>query len=251
MKRLVRAKRFAAGLVAALCLSAPVHSAPLALVTGDDYAPFTGVKLPNQGLATDIVRTAFREMGYETNVAFRPWKRGYAETLSGKYLGTFPYGRNDKREAEFHYSEPLYIFGLYFFARAESDVTFEKDEDLQGQRVCMPIGWNPVRVQKMVDAGIVTMVRPPDLESCFRMLKRDRADLVRVNDITGWKLIERTFGNRDGFRQLEKPVRENIEHLIIPRSNPEGAALIARFNETLQRLQKDGQIHKLIERHLD
>lgn len=221
------------------------------LVTGDDYAPFTGQTLPKNGLATEIVQTAFREMGMETDVTFRPWKRGYAETLSGKYLGTFPYGHNAKREEDFHYSEPLYIFGLYFFARSESDVTFTKDEDLQGQRVCMPIGWNPVRVQKMVDAGIVTMVRPPDLESCFQMLKRKRADLVRVNDISGWRMIERVFGTRDGFRQLPTPVRQNIEHLIIPRSNPDGAALINRFNAALEKLQKQGRIHKIIERHLD
>ena len=102
----------------------------------------------------------------------------------------------------------------------------------------------------MVEAGIVTLVRPPNLVSCFRMVQKGRADLVRVNDISGWSLIERTFGGRDGFRRLEKPVRQNIEHLIIPRSNPDGADLIARFNATLDRLQRQGRVHKMIERHL-
>ena len=138
-----------ARIAAIVLLSAgAVRAERLQLVTGDDYAPFTGQTLPKRGLATEIVQTALREMGHESTVTFRPWKRGYAETLSGRYFATFPYGKNETREAEFFYSKPLYIFGLYFFARADSDVEFKEDKDLQGQKVCMPLGFNPVRVNQ-------------------------------------------------------------------------------------------------------
>ncbi|MEM6663274.1 MAG: transporter substrate-binding domain-containing protein [Pseudomonadota bacterium] len=231
-------------------LATSARADDFALVTGDDYPPFTGTNLINQGLATAIVRTAFKRMGHEVTVAFKPWKRGYADVQAGKFLGTFPYGKNADREALFHYSEPLYTFGQYFFAKSDSPHKFEEDEDLAGLRICLPIGYNPVRVKKLVEAGTVTMVRPPDIESCFKMVDRGRADLVRVNDIVGWSIVESLYGNRDGFRMIATPVRESIEHFIVPRSNPKGGAMISAFNEALMQMQRSGEIFRLIERHV-
>jgi hypothetical protein len=96
----------------------------------------------------------------------------------------------------------LYQFGQYFSARKDSPVTFDRDQDLQGLSICLPLDYDPVRLQEMVDEGIVTMDRPPDLESCFRMLDLGRTDLVRVNDIVGWTMIDRLFETRTAFRMI-------------------------------------------------
>lgn len=130
------------------------------LVTGDDYAPFTGRSLPNQGLASDIVSRVFDLMRRPVELEFKPWKRGYADTLDGIYLGTFPYGRNPDREKLFHYSEPLYRFGQYFFTLADSDIDYQNESDLQGRRVCLPQGYNPTVLGKYNENGTITLVRP-------------------------------------------------------------------------------------------
>ena len=223
---------------------------PLKLVTGSGYPPFTGRDLPNGGMATEIVQRVFAEMGYEVTVDFKPWKRGYNDTKKKKYLGTFPYGKNAKRQQDFYYSQPLYNFAQYFFAKSEAPIKFTKDEDLQGLKVCLPIGYNPQRLQEMVDKGIVTLVRPADMEACFVMLERGRADLVRVDQYVGWSVIEKLFNTKQGFRVLDKPVRENIEHLIIAKDHADGTQLIEQFDKTLESLKAEGVIEEIIQRHI-
>ena len=83
--------------------------------------------------------------------------------------------------------------------------------------------------QEMVGRGIVTMDRPSDLESCFRMLDLGRTDLGRVNDIVGWTMIDRVFENRTAFRMIKKPVRESIENLIVSKTYPDGNAILQEF----------------------
>lgn len=239
----------------ALSLAIPIYGVSaraetFALVTGDDYAPFTGRDLPQKGLASAIVQSAFRRMGHSTTIDFKPWKRGFADVQAGRYLGTFPYGKNAKREALFHYSKPLYKFGQFMFALRSSDIAFETLDDLTGMRVCLPLGYNPVRLRPLADAGKITLVQPPDIDACFRMVELGRADLVRVNDIVGWSVVQRMGDSRTKFQMLPKPVRESIEHFIVPRSNPDGAAVIAAFDKALTRMEETGEIYRMIERYL-
>lgn len=223
------------------------------LVTGDNYPPFTSQTRPNGGLATDIIQAIFREMGHQTSVSFKPWKRGYQDAQDGKYLGTFPYAKNDKRLAAFHYSDPLYPVNLYFFAAEGTDAKYEQDEDLRQQRICVPLGYNPVRLLELKQSGIVNaLIRPQSLENCFQMLAKKRVDLVRVNDMIGWSVIAETFGKREGFRLIDKPFGAGSpEYLIISKSVEGGADLIDGFNSAMAKMKADGRIHKLIERHLN
>ena len=231
--------------------SAALSAEPVALVTGDDYPPFTGTDLPNRGLATEIVEAAFARMGTDVSVDFKPWKRGFEDTKTGEYLGTFPYGKNDEREEIFVYSQPLYEVGMFFFTRQGEAIDYNENADLAGRRVCLPIGFNPVRLQKLVDEGLISLDQPPDLEGCFRMLQAGRTDLVRTNDFIGWSVIDSVFQSRADFKMLEKPFRQSIEHLIVPKSNPDADATIAAFNQALRDLAEDGTLNEMLTRHLE
>lgn len=234
-------------------LSAPMAKADtFTLVTGDDYAPFTTSSKASGGLATDIIRTVFREMGHSTEVEFKPWKRGYQDALAGKYLGTFPYAKNDRRLKDFNYSDPLYEVKLYFFAADGTDAKFESADDLKDRKFCVPLGYNPVKLIAMEEAGtIAQLVRPQKLANCFQMLKKNRVDFVRVNDMIGWSEINKTFGDTDGFRLLDKPFDDgSAEYLIIPKSTDGAEDLLKVFNATLAKMKSDGRFHRLIERNL-
>lgn len=229
---------------------ATAHANTFELVIGDDYPPFVDTNLPNYGLATEIVQTTFRQMGHDTKLVFKPWQRGLEDSASGKYLGTFPYSRNEEREADFHYSEPLYKFRQFFFTHAEGTFAPNSYEDLRGHSVCVPVGYSLQGFKELIAEDAITVVRPPDIEFCFQMIAKKRVDAVRVIDIIGWAMIDKLFDNRDGFRMNDDPVREAIEHLIVSRAHPDGEALVEQFNHALEQLQKQGRIHKMIERHL-
>jgi len=66
---------------------------PVALTTGNNYPPFTGLELSYGGMATTLVIKAFEKSGYFVKeVDWLPWKRGYSMAKVGEYHGTFPYG---------------------------------------------------------------------------------------------------------------------------------------------------------------
>ncbi|MEM7250736.1 MAG: transporter substrate-binding domain-containing protein [Pseudomonadota bacterium] len=227
------------------------HAADMALVTGDGYPPYAGKALPRQGLASEIVRRVFAEMGHTVSLEFLPWKRGFLATQKGTFVATFPYGRNAAREEKFFYSEPLYEVRQHFFARIKSDLTFQRDEDLDGLRVCVPIGYNPVRLNKLVEKGLITLDRPADLKNCFQMLARARTDLVRVSEPIGWIIIEELFGSRENFQMLPRPVRETVEYLIVSKTLPNGDQLVADFNAALQVIKDSGELEVIQARHLE
>ena len=112
----------------------------LKLITGENE-PYTGPSLPSGGPLTDIVRRAFAESGYDVDIAFLPWKRGYTATLNGEYLGTFPYVRNAEREKEFLFSEPFYVVTRNLYYLAKSDINPIALSSLKGKQLCVPLGF--------------------------------------------------------------------------------------------------------------
>jgi polar amino acid transport system substrate-binding protein len=226
------------------------HADSYELVIGDDYPPFVDTNLPNYGLATDIVQTTFRHMGHQTKLVFRPWQRGFEDSADEKFLGTFPYSKNAEREAEFHYSVPLYTFRQFFFTSSEGSFAPTTYDDLKGHSVCVPVGYSLTGLKDMVDREEIDLVRPRDIEFCFEMLAKQRVDVIRVIDLIGWAMIDKLFDDRDGFRMSEVPVRQSVEHLLLSRAHPDGEVLVKQFDTAFGELQKQGRIHKLIERHL-
>jgi len=47
-------------------------SAPIALTTGDNFPPFTGLTLPRGGMATSLVLEAFESSGYLPSIKWLP-----------------------------------------------------------------------------------------------------------------------------------------------------------------------------------
>ena len=49
----------------------------LRLVTGNDYKPFTDESLPEGGLANEIVKRSYDQIGVKYSIEWKPWKRGF------------------------------------------------------------------------------------------------------------------------------------------------------------------------------
>ena len=221
----------------------------LSLVTGD-FPPFSGENLPGYGLAAEIVSRTLQDAGFEVEIAFLPWARGYNAALAGEFAGAFPYSKNDERTQAFLYSEPLYTFRETFFVRERATIPYADLQDLRGRRVCVPTGYNLFALEAPVKEGWVQLDRPVDLEACFKMLHAERTDMVMIMEPVGWAVIERVFGGRAGFRVLEKPLLENSDHLIISKTYPGGENLLARFNQSLLDLRQKGVIDQIILKYL-
>lgn len=231
-----------------ICLASSLQAGELRLVTGDDYAPFTGRELPGGGVLTQVVLAAWAEQKQVVTLEWRPWARGYRETLHGDYDATFPYVRSVEREADFLYSEPLYEVRQHLFSRAGEGVEPDRLETLRGRRFCYPLGWQPPReLQRMVERGELTRHQPSGLDECARLLLLGRDDFFVADRQLGETSLALSAAPRSRFQRSAGYFSGNALHLIVARRHPDAKALIAQFNRGLRRLRDGGGYQRLFE----
>ena len=223
---------------------------PLKLVSGDDYAPFTGINLPGGGMLTQIVMAALAEQNTSATLDWLPWKRGYLYTQQGRYDGTFPYVPAAPRQLEFLYSEPVYTLEQHFYSR--SGEPFEPDNlaALTGKRLCYPLGWQPPGViQKLLDQGLITRHTPPSLSACAKLLLLQRDDFFVADTALGKVALRDSGKPLSAFHTSRGSLPRSTLHLIVSRQHPQGSQLISRFNAGLATLRANGKYAQIIERY--
>jgi len=219
----------------------PVRAAPLDsaldLVTGNDFAPFTGADVPEGGLLTEIVRRAFDKVGLRYGVRFMPWRRGYDGVLAGRFLGTFPYARTPDRAMEMLFSDPLLEVRQLVHLSTHSGMVFRFPEDFRGRSVCAPLGYALPRES------------PADLAACVRMVASGRVDAFVIDEFTGRSAVAKAMAG-DEIRVASLPYARAGQHLILSRSLPEAAAILVAFNAGLRKLKDGGAFEEILRRHL-
>ena len=177
-----------------LCsLSSSATANVVQLVTGNDYHPYTDQSLPNRGMVTEIVESAFKEVGYDPKIVFRPWKRAYAETKEGIFAGSFPYIKAEARLKDFYFSEPIHTMSIRVFVGTDSPI--RELDDIQGKRICIPLGYAVSKKFREIIGNHIDQqeANPSDLASCLRMIRSGRKDFFIINEINGWMMIQKTF----------------------------------------------------------
>ena len=234
-----------------LTLTSGISSAKtIALVTGNDYPPFTGEDLPNGGMITEIVTSVFSRIGVQTEVSFRPWKRGLAETKDGKFCSTFPYIKTEQRKNDFYFSAPLHILQTRIFIAKDSPIN--NLQDLKQKRICIPLGFGVTKkFNEFLKENIIQeKENPVDLVGCLKMILSGRKDFFVLNETNGWMTIQNTYKSRELFRTLDTIVEQETEHLIISKTYPNGADIMAKFNTGLKELREAKILQEIMDRHL-
>jgi len=219
----------------ALFLGNACANETLKLATGVN-APYTGASLPNGGPLTDIVRRAFAESGYEVEIAFLPWKRGYTATLNGEYAATFPYVRNAERERDFLFSEPFYVVTRNMYYLAKSDINPAAISSLKGKKLCVPLGFAVAQeLVDMVEKKEIATQNPLGLTQCVEMLVRGRVDAFTAAGDAGAEAIAHASVKED---ILNKIIGTSEYYLLVPKRSPHASELIDAFNRGVVALKK-------------
>lgn len=223
----------------------------LKLVTGDHYAPFSDQSLPGGGLATHLVTYLFEQMEQPVEVEVVSWAEGYQATLEGDYAGTFPYIQSEQRLADFLFSEPLFTVSSFAYVDQSSTINARSPEDLAGLTLCLPDGFaHGPALEDLVQNGAITRITPPDMPSCFAMLKSGEADFVKINRYVARELLRNAGVPHSSVRALPFPVETLSMHFIAPRNQSGSDALIARVNRALAELQRDNEYARFIDDYL-
>lgn len=219
---------------------------PLQISTGDDYAPYTGRQLPEGGLVTEIVARVFDQMHQDYRLVWVPWTRALEGVRTGAYAASFPYIHAPDRDEAFFFSVPLAYTRANLYFRAGAGLSGADLSTLIGKRGCLPIGWAPLQqIQALVDQGEIALERPLDISACARLVQAGRDDfLVMPEGEVPEAPMPRPALVTDGVAIVVRPL-----HLVVSRSAPDGAGLIARFDTAFHILKANGEIDRIIARH--
>lgn len=248
----MRRESWTVGIGLAAILFTSLAAAEIRIATGNDYAPFTDEDLPAGGLATEIVVEAFGKVDSSVDIDFRPWRRGYHDTLQGLFAGTFPYVYTSDRAEEMQFSsEPIAVMRQMAVSRASEPVEYTGPDSLAGLTICSPQGYaEPDLIQELIDDGSLDAAEPSEIESCIRMMQRGRSDFFIPNNFTWPGLVASEDLDPDEFHVDDNAIAETELFFITPRSDVDSEAL-DRFDRGLGLLRESGAYDEIVRRHVE
>jgi polar amino acid transport system substrate-binding protein len=241
-------------------------------LTADGFAPYTGRSLEGGGMLTQVIGSAMGLVRDEAKGRFDfgiSWVNDWAAHLNPLLLTRafdvgFPWARPDCdgtnldqssqfRCQRFFFSDPIYEVITLLFVRADSRIKSLRNEEVSGSTLCRPAG-QPVHEldqsgRNWIKDGKVTLIRPPTVDECFRLLDDGtvdgvvEAELVGRASMTGLRLTEKV-------RMIDQPVALTTYHVLISKSHPHARTILYYMNTSLERLRESGEYDRIVERHL-
>ena len=247
--------------------TAPVDVAPdIRFVTYDGNAPYSGADLPNGGLATELLETAYSNVVPDAaiEVTVAPNLSGFLRAMgSERYDVGFPSIRPDCNVIETLTVEMIELCAKYAFSQPFHEIQMTawtldgspyagaaEPAALSGSRICRPAGLFTfdLEADRLPGRG-GTLTAPADAAACFAALAAGETDVVSLprNDaqraIAGAGLAGRVVP----VAALERGV---TLHAVANQSNPAGVAAISRLNRGLEAMRADGTWFRIVARQL-
>ncbi len=242
-------------------------------LTADGYTPFTDRSLSNGGMITNIVSTAMNLIKEQSGGTFGynvSWVNDWAAHLNPLLItrafdAGFPWLKPDcahladlsqdakYRCQKFFFSDPLFEVFTVLFVKADSPITFTKDDEIVGKTLCLPVGQSTHELDKngrnWVKDNKVTLLRPQNVEECFRLLNAGSVNAVVTPDLTG-KSVAAALGLTDKVKALQRPVAIGTLHVIVPKSHPHASTMLYYINTAVAKLRDSGEYDKIVNSHM-
>ncbi len=250
--------------------SAKTAAPSLLLVTAGDYEPYTDQKLPDGGLVTDLLSTAFKKRtkeygGPKVSISWvNDWSAHLPLAIANKFDGVFPWYRPDceapnligdakYRCGNFKFSQPVFQVLIMLFVKSGSDLKFDTDSEIIGKTLCRPKGYFSFdfdqKGRNWLANDQVKLARPVTVGECFKMLDRGEVDAVSMNEITGKDAInDLKLGGK--VVVLKRPMSVVGLHVLTSKTNPHGDKLLEHVNKAVASLRESGEYDALVEKHL-
>jgi polar amino acid transport system substrate-binding protein len=212
-------------------------------LAGGDYPPLTGETEPGGGVLSQVVVAALAAQGVTVQITYLPWQRGFNETRGGLYAGTFPYVKNAERQSEFLFSTAMFTDTIRLFGLSSTALPVQWAH----KSICVPLGYSIQQVQPFALAHGARLERPASMANCFGLLQLGRVHAVWASETVANQV---TLPLRATGLQY-KPLLEDVDYpvdyfFIAPKSDPNAAGLITRFNAGLAQIRKTGGYKKMM-----
>lgn len=226
--------------VAVLCLAPVARAETRVLVTGE-WPPYTGVKEPQGGSMTAVVRAAFAAEGDDVRVGFFGWYRvQYLQEENREYAASFPHYYSEERARRCNFSDAIGESPLGLAELRSRAVEWRKTGDLSRYRIGTVKSYvNTPAFDQLVSAGrIRTLEALSDQENLGNLLA-GKVDAAVIDRNVYAYLLSNNPPLRETASRLQLDPRVLIVHklyMCFPKTE-KGRILRDRFNHGLRTLQ--------------
>lgn len=237
----------AIALLGLLLVGMPTSAEHLRLA-GDVWPPFTDQRLPNNGLAVDLVSTALQRAGYTTEYVEAPWARVLYGLQQGDYDLLVAAWYSDERTHYGLFSEPYLINRIRFLQHRRTHIRFDSLADLRPYSIAVVRGYS---YSGEFDQD-TRLSKVPVLEFSMgaRMLAAGRVQLAVEDELVAQHHLNHELSEvREGLEFLPKPLSENGLHILVRRSHPLHQQIVQDFNRAIEAMREDGTYARIYQRH--
>lgn len=229
-----------------LFISFPTYAKTVTLGTGE-FPPYISSERPNGGVLSHIVTEAFAKFDYQSEVDFIPWKRALKLAQMGRIDATYAWSIKSDRQKDFLYSRPLFIFEQRAFALKQNQIDLSPNVMTSKINLCRPQGYAiQGHSKKLIEKDLANLFAPPDVATCFNMLKVGRVDIVVVDKLEGMSYAAKIFPNKGDVKVLDKIFYKYSNHLLISKKHPNAKKLMNDFNKGLSNLMASGEYKRIL-----
>lgn len=226
-------------------LPGAVRAENLRLVTGE-LPPYATQERSDDGIALNIVRKAFANVGDTVSYTFKPWTRSLEEARAGQWDGTAYWGKNPTRDVGFLISDNVLTEQWVFLYRQRTDggepFNWDSLADLKGQRIAAVQSYTYTpEFWEMQKAGTLKVELAQDDLGNLRRLVAGRVDVAVIERNVACYLMNAHFTAAEaaGLRAHPKLLTNQFTtHLMLSDKLPQSAERMKAFNRGLAQLKK-------------
>jgi len=230
---------------ALLALQAQAQKISLVVNT---WPPYIDTALPDDGLAMKIVKTAFKRAGYTPEVRVQKWEKALEGSELGVYDVVGAIWKTKARQGKLLYSNSYLMNNIVLVARVNSQIKFDSLNDLQG--VLVGVLKDYEYDEKFMKDPKILKFQANRLTQNLIAVQNGKLDLAVADKRLAMYELKHFMGNNSSeFQFLPKNLSTRKLYIAAPIENSESKKIIAKFNQGLAAIKKDGTYQKILDEY--
>ena len=201
--------------------------------------PYADRKLPEQGLALELVSHIMKRAGYETDISIEIWSRAMEGVRIGLYDALATAWYNEERARDFLFSEPYLESRLIMVKLRSNPYPVDQLADLRGARLgvrsdyAYGIDFDAIPGLRLVEENHL-------IQNLLNLLNGSVDVVIGDQRTMALQLNEYLQQQRHKFEVLPIELPSRARHVAASRALAGSEQMVADFNRALAEVKKDG-----------
>lgn len=233
-------------IIIAFMFSCNALSATELKMGGTEWPPYIGSKLPNHGIAAEIVSQIFERAGHSVEFFFFPWKRTQHLVTTGELDGLAVAWYTEERSKTMGYSIPYVNTAIVLIKRKSDPFIFNRLEDLEGKKIGVLGGYGYL---KKIESEKIQKSFVNSFKQNLHKLVNQRIDLTLEENLNARKIISLMPKKiQDSVTIIENPFEVKELHITLSKNVPNYERILEDFNIALRAMIQDGSYQRMLNR---